>query len=296
MSDVFNVKHFHRPDDEPTDQAEIQTGNPTSKKKGPRKRRGPLDPALEELTDELVFIFDLHCKELFGDDGYCESEDYFGLDQAKKIVENLDDVNSPEDIEETMGGDIIEGGVDAVFEYIQEWKTRDTAIDYTRKMERMREEIKKTEEQQALKIITSVDVISTTFPAGPVQKKTRRTSEQVKADKEAASRKHEYNQRCIDWMKFDRVPKSKLDAREKAYQESLEIPSRLMSEIGPSVPVESGLDPKRPSHAAMFKNHIIEAGVNLFLCDWRTLLRPARPFILLTNSESWMLINYQPDV
>lgn len=79
-----------------------------------------MDQALEELADELVFIFDLHCKELFGDYGYCESDDYFGLNHAHKIVEILEEVNSPKEIEQAMGGDIIEGGVNVIFDYIRE--------------------------------------------------------------------------------------------------------------------------------------------------------------------------------
>ncbi|EGG12518.1 uncharacterized protein MELLADRAFT_58859 [Melampsora larici-populina 98AG31] len=218
MTNVSEVEGFFKPNKDESEQAGVGNGQGISNKKGWRKRCGPLDPALEELADELVFMFELHCNELFGDDGYCESEDYFGLERATKIVEIIEDVKCSEDIEDAMGGDIIEGGVDVVFDYINEWRTRDTGIEFLRKREIIREK-KKQDEDKTLKEKNTINIIPKVIASFPLQKKQRRTSEQVKADKEAATHRREYNQRCINWMKFDHVPSNKLDAKERAYQE-----------------------------------------------------------------------------
>ncbi|EGG08693.1 uncharacterized protein MELLADRAFT_104828 [Melampsora larici-populina 98AG31] len=221
MEDVFKVDGFLKPIDIEAEKVAAQAGNAPAlpKKTLSRKRNGPLDTALKELADELVSIYKLHYIKIFGDDDYCESEDYFGIGEARTIVNSLDNIKQSQDIEQAMGGDIIEGGVKLVFEYLEEWRKQDIALQYSQKQAKLLEMKSKADDKRVLADVTNVKQI----PTGPAAatKKKRRSSAQVKADKEAAILKADFNRRCLKWMKEDNVPADKLDEREEAYQNDL---------------------------------------------------------------------------
>ncbi|EGG09069.1 uncharacterized protein MELLADRAFT_104335 [Melampsora larici-populina 98AG31] len=181
------------------------------------KERGILGYTKDEFP--LISIYKLHYIKIFGDDDYCESEDYFGIGEARTIVNSLDNIKQSQDIEQAMGGDIIEGGVKLVFEYLEEWRKQDIALQYSQKQAKLLEMKRKADDKRVLADVTNVKQI----PTGPAAatKKKRRSSAQVKADKEAAILKADFNRRCLKWMKEDNVPADKLDEREEAYQNDL---------------------------------------------------------------------------
>ncbi|EGG07137.1 uncharacterized protein MELLADRAFT_62905 [Melampsora larici-populina 98AG31] len=127
-----------------------------------------------------------------------------------------------------MGGDIIKGGVKAVFEYIKQWKCRDEVIDYRRRQAEVIEKKKEAAETRAQKAIDlklkapiHPELARTPAPIKPKTKK--RSSEKVKADKEASALRAAYHKRCLHWMTVEMVPVTELDAKELAYQRSVEL-------------------------------------------------------------------------
>ncbi|EGF98510.1 uncharacterized protein MELLADRAFT_113492 [Melampsora larici-populina 98AG31] len=220
MEDVFSVDGFLDPN---TEKLEENIVDSSVKTKATKKRSNILDSRLEELTDELVFEDDLFHKYIYGDDDYCFSSDYFGLDRATDIVQSLDEITCEEDIKAAMGGDIIKGGVKAVFEYIKQWKCRDEVIDYRRRQAEVIEKKKEAAETRAQKAIDlklkapiHPELARTPAPIKPKTKK--RSSEKVKADKEASALRAAYHKRCLHWMTVEMVPVTELDAKELAYQ------------------------------------------------------------------------------
>ncbi|EGF96893.1 uncharacterized protein MELLADRAFT_70355 [Melampsora larici-populina 98AG31] len=160
-----------------------------------------------------------------------------------------------------MGGDIIEGGVQLVFEYLEEWRKQDIALQYSQKQAKLLEMKRKADDKRVLADVTNVKQI----PTGPAAatKKKRRSSAQVKADKEAAILKADFNRRCLKWMKEDNVPADKLDEREEAYQnEPVETLKLIFAILGFKL-----LNPKAMDISQRFP-------------------RPALPFIVLTKCES----------
>lgn len=69
-------------------------------------------------------------------------------------------------------------------------------IEYARKRAKVAEEQRRAKAERALNTIT-MDIMTSNTSVVPVHKKTRQTSIQVKADKEAASRQREFNKKCI---------------------------------------------------------------------------------------------------
>ncbi|KAH9821690.1 hypothetical protein DFH28DRAFT_1217571 [Melampsora americana] len=157
MDDVFSVEGFLNLLELEEEFQKMNFTKEITKKKSSKKRNSPLDPALEELADELVYVFELHYKKIFGEDGYCESTNYFDLDCAKDIVSHLEDMTSEKEIKVVMGGDMLKGGVTVIFDYMEEWKGRDTGLNYTNKREKMIEQQKKNEEKRAEKVLTQAD-------------------------------------------------------------------------------------------------------------------------------------------
>ncbi|EGF97869.1 uncharacterized protein MELLADRAFT_114023 [Melampsora larici-populina 98AG31] len=152
MNDVYSVEGFLNALEIDEEVQKTDLNNNNNNKKASKKRNGPLDPVLEELADELVYEFELHYKEIFGDDGYCESTDYFDLDCAKDI-----------------------------------WKGRDTGLDYAHKRAKVIEREKQNEEKRTVsKGLKQVDRNCAGQPQVAKQKRTRRTAAQVKADDEQA--------------------------------------------------------------------------------------------------------------
>ncbi|EGG05208.1 uncharacterized protein MELLADRAFT_64360 [Melampsora larici-populina 98AG31] len=246
MRDVFSVEGFWKRPEGESEDIDTQEDQVTTRKKASKKHSGPLDSALEALAQDLVSVFDSHCTEVYGEHGYFESTDYFDLDQTRKMLRSIDEIQSPEDIKLAMGGDIVKGGVNIVFNYIDEWKKRDAGLDYSRNQARILERKKAAEEKRMCQesislnrhasnstaITTSTTMkatvainTSTTMNATdrPINKKIRRSSAQVKADREAARLKKEYNARCLNWLRVEKVLPSELDAKEQAYQESVSL-------------------------------------------------------------------------
>ncbi|EGG08025.1 uncharacterized protein MELLADRAFT_105432 [Melampsora larici-populina 98AG31] len=218
MDDVFSVEEFLNPLELKEEFQKMNIAKENSKKKSSKKRNSPLDPALEELADELVYVFELHYREIFGDDGYCESTDYFDLDRAKDIVSHLEDMTSEKEIKVVMGGDMLKGGVKVVFDYMEEWKGRDTGLNYAHKRAKVIEQQKKSEEKRAEKVLTQPDQNCARKPQVPKQKRKRRTKAHVKADDKHAKLQAEYDKRCIHWLLVEKVPINEIDAKELAYQ------------------------------------------------------------------------------
>ncbi|KAH9807171.1 hypothetical protein DFH28DRAFT_871259, partial [Melampsora americana] len=220
MEDVFSVDGFLNPN---TDKLEENYVDSSLKTKATKKRSHLSDSPLEELADELVFEYDLFHEYVYGDDDYCFSSDYFGLDRAIEIVHSLHEITCEDDIKAAMGGDIIKGGVKVVYDYIEEWKKRAEVIDYQRiqaeKNEKKKEAaVTRAQKSFDLKSKTPIDPGLTPTPT-PIKPKTkRRTAEQVKADKESSALRAAYNKRCLHWMTVEKVPVTELDAKELAYQ------------------------------------------------------------------------------
>ncbi|EGF98781.1 uncharacterized protein MELLADRAFT_113255 [Melampsora larici-populina 98AG31] len=225
MKDLFNVEGFTYPKEKEGTKVSADDGKGSGSKSVKKKRGALLDPALEELADELVYIFDLHYQDIFGEDDYCESTDYFGLDEAKGIVQSLDNITCASDVKKLMGGDLLVGGVDTVFNYISDWKTRDIGMEYKHRRKQITLEMIAEEEIQSSKELNKTsnqpDRVIVPTPGISRQKKTRRTSAQVLADNKAATLKKEYNKRCLKWLK-DKVPENQLDEMELAYQNSIQ--------------------------------------------------------------------------
>ncbi|EGF97762.1 uncharacterized protein MELLADRAFT_114103 [Melampsora larici-populina 98AG31] len=266
MEDPFSVEGFLKPEEIEAKKNELNTGDSTetSKKTFQKRRNGTLHPALKELADELVLNYRLHYNKVYGEDDCCESEDYFGLDEARAIVNSLDKIKHQQDIEQNMGGDIIEGGVKVVFDYIEEWRTREVALEYSQKKAKLLETKTTSDVNRVLTEVTNI----TPTPTGPAapNKKKRRSSAQVKADKEATVLKAAYNWRCLDWLRVDKVPYDQLDAKEEAYQNK-----RWISASGLPTVTEFGLDWVILSLRAMFRKRIMEFGVDWFLRVCRIL-------------------------
>ncbi|KAH9823481.1 hypothetical protein DFH28DRAFT_922356 [Melampsora americana] len=129
MEDIYSVEGFLNP---VTEKEEVGLVN-GEQVKVPKKRSRVLDGYLEELADELVFVYDLFYNDKFGDDGYYFGSDYFDLDRAKSVVENIDQIRCEDDIKGVMGGDIIKGGVKVVFKHIIKWRTQDKGLHYQQK-------------------------------------------------------------------------------------------------------------------------------------------------------------------
>ncbi|KAH9813513.1 hypothetical protein DFH28DRAFT_1060346 [Melampsora americana] len=235
MEDVFSVEGFLNPEEIEANKnaAQAVNGLETSRKKFSKRRNGTLDPALKELANELVSIYKLHHNNVFGEDDCCESEDYFGLDEARAIVNSLDKIKHKNDIEQTMGGDLIEGGVKVVFDCIEEWKTRDIALEYSHKKAKSLEAKKEADGKRVLKELTNLKSI----PAGPAGAKKintkRKTSAQVQAIKDAGALQAAYNRRCLNWLRVDKVPVDQLDAKEEAYQNNLKQQASGSAQVGP---------------------------------------------------------------
>lgn len=220
MADVYSVNGFSKPHDK----GGKDGGVPHSELNKPAKKRTRvLDVALEELADELVFVYDLFYKEKFGNDGYYFGSDYFALDRAIRVVDMIDCIVHEDDIRGVMGGDIITGGVNVVYEHIKAWRTRDEGFQYKQRQSKSLEIARQTKETAIMSALSRRPVEKSDQAANsttdqPITKRKKRTSDQVKADNEAALARAAYNARCLHWLRVEKVSVADLDAKEEAYQ------------------------------------------------------------------------------
>ncbi|KAH9806905.1 hypothetical protein DFH28DRAFT_918562, partial [Melampsora americana] len=220
MDDVYSVEGFLDPS---KDRGREEERTKNKHAKAPKKRSQVLDIYLEELADELVLVYDLFYKDKLGDDGYYFGSDYFALDRAHRILENMDNITCEDDIKGVMGGDIIKGGVKVVFEHIMQWQTRDEGLHYRQKRIKMIEKKKEKEYHTKTNLREEPVWRPTLTPDSLIAKKVRRSSAQVKADKEAAQARAAYNKRCLHWMQVENIPANELDAKEIEYQKLVPV-------------------------------------------------------------------------